>query len=229
MKKKRRFLHALVLSASVVCAALFGCVVYAAHTVPDEIERSAMTGYSGRIGLSFDRCEEAVSASLPTATPRTLTLFGCIPVKTVYLRNHGDRHVTLGGAPFGCVLELNGILVVGTSTVATASGGKSPAADAGIRPGDLLTACNGAPLTSTEDLSHRVTESNGQPLRLTYERYGTAVSVSVTPAYAEGERCYKLGVWVRDSEAGVGILSFCDEESGVCVGPGMPSRMPIPA
>ena len=220
MNRKRKAVRIVTGCVSVICAVVFSLVAYAAHVVPDEIEASQIEDYRHIFGLSFGVFKDAVSVSLPAATPRLLSLFGVIPVKTVYLNARDEKHVTLGGVPFGCVLDLKGVLVVGTSAVSTADGLVDPAADAGIRPGDMILSCNGAELESIADFSECVTDNRGEPVELVYERDGETKTTAILPVYSADENCYKLGLWVRDSEAGVGILSFCDNESGVCVGLG---------
>lgn len=210
----------MTLMTALLCTLIFAIVVYAEYAVPDEMEREDLSAYSELPGLTFSSGLQTVSVSLPSKTPRELSLFGVIPVKTVYLHNHGQRSVALGGTPFGCVLDIKNILVVGLSDIKTQYGMKNPAQEAGIRVGDTLIECNGSPLEQTKDLAACVKKSADSPVQLTIMRKGKKETVRVAPAFDVDEKCYKLGLWVRDSEAGVGIVSFCDEESGVSVGLG---------
>ena len=187
MSKQRKFVRVLTLCVSTICAVILGLVTYVTQVVPNEMELSALDDYVGIVGLTFDRCDGAVSVSLPTASPRNLTLFGVIPVKTVYRTNFEEKRVTLGGIPFGCVLDLDGILVVGTSTVATANGLTDPAAEAGIRVGDMIQSCNGTALETIAQFSQLVENNRGEPVKLTYMRDGKTAETSIMPAYAEDE------------------------------------------
>ncbi|MGH9583804.1 MAG: RIP metalloprotease RseP [Bryobacteraceae bacterium] len=57
----------------------------------------------------------------------------------------------------------------------------SPAAQAGLRPGDLLTAVNRKPIESSATVQQAVIHSQGKPIEFTFMRGGKAKSVSVTP------------------------------------------------
>ncbi|GBD42708.1 Metalloprotease MmpA [bacterium HR40] len=63
----------------------------------------------------------------------------------------------------------------------------SPAAAAGLRPGDRILAVDGAPIESFEQLQQLVRDRPGEPLRLTVERRGERLQLTVTPALREIE------------------------------------------
>ncbi len=56
-----------------------------------------------------------------------------------------------------------------------------PAAAAGLRSGDVVTAVNGRPVGHWEDLERAVSASQGRPLRLTVRRDGGQETVTITP------------------------------------------------
>jgi len=56
-----------------------------------------------------------------------------------------------------------------------------PAARAGLRPGDTVTALDGAPILSWEELAEGIRKRPGRPVRLTVERGGQTLTVVVTP------------------------------------------------
>ena len=58
----------------------------------------------------------------------------------------------------------------------------APAADAGLRAGDVVTAVDGAALGESRDLSSRLRAAGSTPVTLTVERDGTERTVEVTPA-----------------------------------------------
>lgn len=57
----------------------------------------------------------------------------------------------------------------------------SPAAAAGLRPGDRVVAVDGAPVSTWQELVAQVMARPGKPMRLTLERDGAAVTVEATP------------------------------------------------
>jgi membrane-associated protease RseP (regulator of RpoE activity) len=73
--------------------------------------------------------------------------------------------------------------------------GKSPAAEAGIRPNDKIISINGTPVRSWDDL-HTVLKSEpaGQPLPMVVERGGKDVTLTITPAKIPGRAVPFLGV-----------------------------------
>lgn len=58
----------------------------------------------------------------------------------------------------------------------------SPAAEAGLRPNDLVTKANGIDLVSSGTLSDIIRENSGKPVTLTIERAGKEIEVTVKPS-----------------------------------------------
>jgi len=68
----------------------------------------------------------------------------------------------------------------------------SPAAHAGLEPGDRITAINGEPVSQFYDLIRLISPHPGEPLKLTIARAGTTLDVEVTPRDVGGEG--KIGI-----------------------------------
>ncbi len=143
------------------------------------------------------------------STTVTFRLMGLLPLKTVAVSVDQARTLVPGGQSVGIAMSTDGVVVVGLSD----PGGtiSSPARLAGVRPGDILTTVNGQPLKSSEALSEAV--APGDTLTLSLERGGQPITLSVTPVQDAGG-VNRLGLWVRDSTAGIGTLTFYDPESG---------------
>ncbi len=75
-------------------------------------------------------------------------------------------------------------------TVAIVSPG-SPAAEAGLKPGDLIVAVNGAPVEQSEfgsaEVIRQIRNSADKPVTLTINRGGEPVDVTATPRMDQGE------------------------------------------
>ena len=56
--------------------------------------------------------------------------------------------------------------------------------------------------------------SHGEPITMTVRRDGKEFDTAVTPIFSEGEGTFKAGLWIKDSSAGVGTMTFIDPESG---------------
>jgi stage IV sporulation protein B len=148
-------------------------------------------------------------------TTATVELFGIIPVKTVFFYTKSNHYLIPCGQSIGIALHSKGILVVGTSDITTTlSDGTiksipSPAAGAGITAGDVIIEANGTEIYNTDNLVNICNASNGQ-VTLTIQRNKSTVKISLKAAYDPREEQYKLGMWVRDSTAGIGTISFFD-------------------
>ena len=74
-----------------------------------------------------------------------------------------------------------------------------PAAQAGLKPGDLIVSANGQPVRSTPKLREIITSTAGKPVRIVYSRNGQRNTVDVTPAMsnAEGADRWMIGVLLQ--------------------------------
>jgi regulator of sigma E protease len=76
-----------------------------------------------------------------------------------------------------------------------------PAAAAGLRPGDLITAINGWTVESLDDVARTVGTSGGRTLDFEVERDGARLTFEVTPVVKEQKD--DLGVTVRIGDIGI--------------------------
>lgn len=113
-----------------------------------------------------------------------------------------------GGATIGLKLYLDGLLVVGFSDIPANGGQTSPGRKAGIRKGDRIIAINSDNVENIRSFSKKIQESHGEEITLTVERDNGIYKTKLSPVYYNDSGQYKLGVWVRDSAAGVGTVSF---------------------
>lgn len=116
------------------------------------------------------------------------------------------RSVILGGVPFGLTMYTNGVIVVNVDT------DDSPAREAGIRENDVITKADGEEITSNEQLQEIITTSEGRDIELSVLRGKSPISVSITPEEnSDGD--YTAGMWIRDSTAGLGTITYFDEST----------------
>ncbi len=69
-----------------------------------------------------------------------------------------------------------------------------PAITAGLQSGDLITAIDGVPMTTREQVSTAIIACEGNPVTLTIQRAGQELSLTVTPSYSEEQGRYLLGI-----------------------------------
>ena len=118
------------------------------------------------------------------------------------------------GKAVGIKLFSDGVLVVGLSSVETQTGACSPGKDCGLKTGDIITHVNGNEVDTIEEVQSLVREQAGEPLTIQAVRGQRQLQLTVEPAEnQQGE--YQLGVWLRDSMAGIGTMTFYDPDSGV--------------
>lgn len=141
----------------------------------------------------------------------SLRIFGIIPFKTVQVRSIESQKVIASGAPIGIKLKTNGIIIINVSGVILKDGTKIiPAETAGLITGDILKKAGGKILGSISDLIDVVKTSQGTPIDVTYRRQDTDYNTTITPVKSEDDDEYRIGIWVRDSSAGIGTLTFID-------------------
>ena len=154
------------------------------------------------------------------STSISLDLFGLIPVKDIDVMVREEIMLYPGGQSIGVMLYTDGALVVGSSVVECADGTQiNPSEAAGLEAGDIIRAVDGVKVENAKHLALLVNETKEHKLTLTVERDDMEKQLLIEAAEdSAGE--WKLGVWVRDSTAGVGTLTFYDPESGAIAGLG---------
>ena len=131
-----------------------------------------------------------------------------------------DLQLVPGGMPFGVKFFTDGVSVVGFCDVETQNGSVNPAAAAGLKTKDIILKVNGETLSGASDLTKQIESCNGQALLLHCRRGKNEFDVTLSPAYCPAESRYKTGIWVRDSGAGIGTVTFIIPETGAFAGLG---------
>lgn len=147
-----------------------------------------------------------------------LKLFGTIPLKKVKLNVVPDLKVIPGGQTIGVKIKSSGILVVGHHLVKLKDDKKiSPGEQAGLQLGDLILKMNGKSINDVGKVAGIVEQAGKQnkPLKLLVQRNDKTLNVQLTPAYDQDDKAYRLGLYIRDSAAGVGTLTFYAPDQGV--------------
>lgn len=140
----------------------------------------------------------------------SLQLFGKIPVKNMTVNVIPKTTVIPIGKAIGMKLYTDGVLVVGMSEI----NGKKPYENSGIQEGDRIIEINHEKVDSTNELIETVNQSGGKKVEVTYKREEKTMTTSIEPVKTNEDE-YKLGLWVRDSTAGVGTMTFYEPSSGM--------------
>ncbi|MDD2628452.1 MAG: SpoIVB peptidase S55 domain-containing protein [Clostridia bacterium] len=84
---------------------------------------------------------------------------------------------------------------------------------ADVQMGDIILEVNNTSIESNRELVEYVQKSEGKSIKLKIDRNGKKKNVTVDPKYSEKSKTFELGIWVKDSSAGVGTISFYDKKS----------------
>ena len=172
----------------------------------------------------YTKNEQSVMTIIPEVGPFStlnyneenlmVKFLGVIPIKSIQVNKIDNLEVITGGNPVGVKLSSKGVLVVGFSDIIVEGvNTSSPAKEAGIEIGDLITKINDIDIDSTETLITTLKTIDKETLSLEYIRDNETINKEVK-LIKEDSNSYKIGLWVRDTAAGVGTLTFYHEESG---------------
>lgn len=141
-------------------------------------------------------------------------LFNTINVKEVSVSIIDKTTVIPVGQVSGLKLYTNGVLVVGMSEIKGEDNQKyKPYENSGIEEGDRIIKIEENEISDTNELIDIVNKSKGKNLGIEYIRNNEINKCNITPIkYSDGS--YKLGLWVRDSAAGIGTLTFYEPSTG---------------
>ncbi len=218
----KRFFKALSAFFLVMCISLFSAVVYGVEEFPDEV--SISEGETVDFGMFYSEQKREPVRSASTIWGKNeysskIMALKVVPVKDIKVNVTKRRFVSPGGEVFGIKLYTKGIIVVSVDSVTTGSGIADPAVSAGIKCGDIITTINSEAATSSQQMTDAVENSGGKALRLRIDRSGEIIEVNLTPVMSANGK-YKAGLWVRDSSAGIGTVTFYDDSSGSFAGLG---------
>lgn len=242
----------LRIAAILLFAAAFNTVAAAGYyswKLPDSyyISSGSELELSSFLPITADLTEEEDSLAAfyqnsSTVNTASLKLFGIIPIKNADVEEIDTPMLVPGGEPFGIRLKMDGVMVIRLGAADTKNGTVCPAKEAGLRAGDIIESVNHQPVTSNDSLREAISAAGGESVQIEFTRNGKAYSCSLTPAYSLSDNCFTAGIWVRDSLAGIGTMTFydpasssfgglghpiCDSDTGVCIPIGEGSACPV--
>lgn len=191
---------------------IYSFVAYGSSMLPDEITiRSSADRVIDKIYTISSVSDESVdfqSAQSVGTSSAQLKLLGVIPVKTEQVTNTEVQKVLVSGQSFGIKLYTDGVIIVGTKDVSVNGKTVNPAREAGLEVGDVITAINGTKVYSSTEVEKFFNDNNGNDYTITVRRSEEYKTFTLSPVYVENEGCFKAGMWVRDSTAGIGTITF---------------------
>ncbi len=146
----------------------------------------------------------------PKIAALTLALFLCFSVNAATAEAFDlldSEQVYLGGQPFGVKLHTDGVIVIGINDIESFGGTVCPAEEAGIKVGDIIKAADGNTISDAEALREAV-ESCTDGITLTVLRNSETLEITLYPALSKADNKYRAGLWLRDSTAGIGTVTY---------------------
>ncbi len=217
MRKTRR----IFIIAFLLCLFIYCCKI-------DSIPNS-MILYNGEsldlgdfFGISLKIGEEDCNTILTSSnleeegssTTAQVKLFDTFTVKEVELSIIDETTVIPIGQVSGLKLYTNGALVVGVSEIKGEDNQKhKPYENSGIEEGDRIIKINDEDVKDANHLIELINQSNGETIEVQYVKNNEICQSNLTPIKAS-DGTYKLGLWIRDSAAGIGTLTFYEPATG---------------
>ena len=150
----------------------------------------------------------------------TARLFGILPIKSVAVSTTNRRYVSVAGTPFGIKMFSDGVMVVGFSDIPSTTGYICPAKLSGLKMGDVIIGLDDTKPKTNEDVEQFILHNTDRPIRVTFLRDNQQMTVTLVPVMDRDTGVYRTGMWVRDSSAGVGTMTFYDVKKGMFAGLG---------
>ncbi len=142
-----------------------------------------------------------------------IKFLGMIPLKSVQVQKIKDLEIYPGGNPIGVRVNSEGVLVVGYSDIEVNNKKEeSPGKAGGLEIGDIILKINGEDMENSLDLLKTIKECNTEDIKVDILRNGQNFT-KIIHLKKENNKDYKIGLWIRDSTAGVGTMTFFDDNT----------------
>lgn len=148
------------------------------------------------------------STNSPNNQTLTIKLFNIFTLKTIKV-NTEDIDLYVGGDIVGFSLNGDGVIVISWSKVESENGNIDTIKNSDIKKGDIIKEIEDEPVRSVADIC-RIVNSNKdkQTLNVLLERNHEQINTTISPAYDNNSKLYKLGLWVKDDASGIGTLTY---------------------
>ncbi len=209
--------------ASVLCIVIFSALFYLDGKISDSYKinegESLKIDSAVPISISYTGAVKNESGESGGSFDAKVKVFGFVPARNITVDVVDEYYVAVLGTPFGIKIYTEGVLVVGFSEVATSSGKENPAKSAGIKEGDYIVSLNGTNVYTNEEVLSIIQNSNGEDIIAKISRKGTRMTVRFK-AVRSTDGIFRAGMWVKDSSAGIGTLTFYSPSNNTVCGLG---------
>ncbi len=223
MKKAIRIIDGIFALCLII---IYSFIVFGNIVLPDKIEAYSNKKIEYKSVYSVENNSlyqvDYQNNSKVSPVENDIKLLGIIPVKTTSIIQSKPKKVSVSGESFGIKLYTDGVIIVGIRDVETDKGKCNPAKEAGLEKGDIIIEINGKKVYSADSVTDILNDNNGKDYKITVKRNGNYKEFLLKPAYSSSQGCYKVGLWVRDSTAGVGTITYYDKSNNTVSALGHP-------
>lgn len=223
MKKAIRIIDGIFALCLII---IYSFIVFGNIVLPDKIEAYSTKKIEYKSVYSVENNSlyqvDYQNSSKVSPVENDIKLLGIIPVKTTSIIQSNPKKVSVSGESFGIKLYTDGVIIVGIRDVETDKGKCNPAKEAGLEKGDIIIEINGKKVYSADSVTDILNDNNGNDYKITVKRNGNYKEFLLKPAYSSSQGCYKVGLWVRDSTAGVGTITYYDKSNNTVSALGHP-------
>lgn len=223
MKKAIRIIDGIFALCLII---IYSFIVFGNIVLPDKIEAYSTKKIEYKSVYSVENNSlyqvDYQNSSKVSPVENDIKLLGIIPVKTTSIIQSKPKKVSVSGESFGIELYTDGVIIVGIRDVETDKGKCNPAKEAGLEKGDIIIEINGKKVYSADSVTDILNDNNGKDYKITVKRNGNYKEFLLKPAYSSSQGCYKVGLWVRDSTAGVGTITYYDKSNNTVSALGHP-------
>lgn len=196
----------LIKNFSIITAPIFILVLIGVYNNSQDDELSIKNRMKDTTSYVMNDVQNADSIDCYTS------LINSKELTTLHKEKRKNIEVYPGGISIGVKINNKGALVVGYSDISTYDGlSESPGKIAGIELGDIIEEVNGENIETCSDLISKVKSCRNDELTVKILRGNSEITKKVPLIKEDNE--YKIGLWVRDSTAGIGTLTFYDKDS----------------
>ncbi len=166
-----------------------------------------------------DRVIEALNSTefktLATGESSIVYELAGLPIKKVNVDVLDDLKIIPGGQSIGVNLQTLGVLVVGHHLIKTDESEVSPGEEADIQIGDTLLEINGTEINNMQEVAPFVEEAgkSDKSLDVKIKRGKETFNTELKPYLDSKEDEYRIGLYIRDSAAGIGTMTFYEPKS----------------
>lgn len=222
----KKIIRRVVLLFSIMVFSIFTIVIAGNYVLPNSLTANSdrQINMLGLFTINYDNETQVDFQSSQRVSTREneIKLLGIIPVKNVDVTYGSEKSVYVSGESFGIKLYTDGVMVVGTKDVDGENGYCNPAEKAGIKKGDIIVSINDIKVNDSSSIDDIFNGESSQDYKIKIKRDGNYKTYMLTPVYSKKDGRYKVGLWVRDSTAGIGTITFYNDENNSIAALGHP-------